>query len=141
MHTDLHGAAVSIIKNPTGHIVPPITLNEAAIYEICHSKAWESKVVSQVYWVYAEQVSKTPPTGMYISTGSFIIRGKRNFLTPARMELGFTLMMALDDESLPNHIGERKPRLADEEMTKIEEDVIDVPNDEAVNVVQIGLDQ
>jgi len=25
-------------------------------------------------------VSKTPPTGMFIGTGSFIIRGKRNFV-------------------------------------------------------------
>lgn len=58
---------------------------------------------------------------MYIGTGSFIIRGKRNHITPTRMELGFTLMMALADESIPNHIGERKPRLADEEMVKIDE--------------------
>ena len=58
---------------------------------------------------------------MYIATGSFIIRGKRNHITPTRMELGFTLMLALADESVPNHLGERKPRLADEEMVKIDE--------------------
>jgi predicted ribosome quality control (RQC) complex YloA/Tae2 family protein len=51
MHTDMPGAATSIIKNPDGGIVPPITLNEAAIYEICHSRCWESKVISSVYWV------------------------------------------------------------------------------------------
>jgi predicted ribosome quality control (RQC) complex YloA/Tae2 family protein len=39
-------------------------------------------VLAQVYWVYANQVSKTPPTGMFIGTGSFIIRGKRNFISP-----------------------------------------------------------
>jgi hypothetical protein len=47
---------------------------------------------------------------MFISTGSFIIRGKRNFITPQRLELGFTVMFCLGEESLASHIGERKPR-------------------------------
>ena len=53
MHTDMAGAAVSIIKNPTGGVVPPITLNEAAIFEVCHSHSWENKVITSVYWVHA----------------------------------------------------------------------------------------
>lgn len=110
MHTDMPGAAVTIIKNPTGAPVPPITLNEAAVFEVCHSRAWDAKVIVEVYWVQADQVSKTPPTGLYISTGSFIIRGKRNFITPPKLELGFTLMFSLNPESVANHIGERKPR-------------------------------
>jgi len=115
MHTDIAGAAVSVIKNPSGLEVPPITLNEAAIYEISHSKAWEQKVISQVYWVYAHQVSKTPPSGMFIATGSFMIRGKRNFITPSKLELGFSLMWCLDEESIARHKDERKPRLTEEE--------------------------
>jgi predicted ribosome quality control (RQC) complex YloA/Tae2 family protein len=51
MHTDMPGAAVTIIKNPTGMPVAPITLNEAATWEVCHSRAWEAKVVTSVYWV------------------------------------------------------------------------------------------
>jgi len=47
---------------------------------------------------------------MFISTGSFIIRGKRNFLTPSKIELGFTVMFCLGEESLADHLGERKPR-------------------------------
>lgn len=54
MHTDFPGAAVTIIKNPTNQPVPPITLNEAATFELCHSRAWESKIVGSVYWVYAD---------------------------------------------------------------------------------------
>ena len=45
-----------------------------------------------------------------------MIRGKRNFITPNKLELGFTLMFALNEESIPNHIGERKTRLTKEEM-------------------------
>ena len=54
---------------------------------------------------------------MYISTGSFIIRGKRNFLQPQKLELGFTLMFCISEESLANHIGERNPR---EDVTQLE---------------------
>ena len=111
MHTDMPGAAVVVIKNPKAdQPVPPITLNEAAVFEVCHSRAWDAKIITEVYWVHADQVSKTPPTGLYISTGSFIIRGKRNFITPNKLELGFTLMFSLSPESIANHIGERKPR-------------------------------
>ena len=54
MHTDMPGAAVTIIKNPSGNPVPPITLNEAAVYEVSHSRAWDAKVITEVYWVNAD---------------------------------------------------------------------------------------
>jgi hypothetical protein len=91
-------------------------LNEAAIFEIAHSRCWDSKVIVSCYWVNADQVSKTAPTGLYIGTGSFMIRGKRNFLTPSKLELGYTLMFALNEESIAHHIGERKPRVAKEDL-------------------------
>lgn len=53
MHSELHGAAVCIIKNPTGLAVSQLSLNEAATFEMCFSKCWEHKVLSQVYWVHA----------------------------------------------------------------------------------------
>ena len=114
MHSELHGAAVVIVKNPSGNPVPDLALNEAATFEMCHSPCWESKVTAQVYWVNANQVSKTPPTGMFIGTGSFIIRGKRNFLQPQKLELGFTVMFCISEESLANHIGERHLRGGEE---------------------------
>lgn len=40
-----------------------------------------------------------------------MIRGKRNFITPNKMDLGFTLMFSLHEESLANHVGERVPRM------------------------------
>lgn len=57
---------------------------------------------------------------MYIATGSFIIRGKRNFVQPRALQLGLTLMFNLNEESLANHIGERKSRLADEDKERME---------------------
>ena len=54
MHSEMAGAGVSIIKNPTEGIVPPITLNEAAIFACCHSHSWELKVITSVYYVNAD---------------------------------------------------------------------------------------
>ena len=75
VHADLHGATSVVIKNPTGNEVPPRTLQEAGILACCHSAAWEAKVPALAYWVKHDQVSKTAPTGEYITTGAFMIRG------------------------------------------------------------------
>jgi len=56
---------------------------------------------------------------MFIGTGSFIIRGQRNFLRPYKFELGFTLMFCVSEESLANHIGERHCRESVQEMEEI----------------------
>jgi len=122
LHCELHGAAVCILKNPSKGIVPPMSIEEAATFEVCHSPSWANNVLSQVYWVHAEQVSKTPPTGMYIATGSFIIRGKRNFVQPRALTLGLTLMFALSEDSVANHVGERKSRLEKEDVARLEKE-------------------
>ena len=55
MHTDMPGAAVTVIKNPNPAVeVPHITLQEAAVYEVCHSRAWDAKIITEVYWVHAD---------------------------------------------------------------------------------------
>jgi len=65
--------------------------------------AWQKQLIVNAYWVYDHQVSKTAPTGLSIGAGSFMIYGKRNFLYPARLEVGFGLLFKIDEESLKNH--------------------------------------
>jgi predicted ribosome quality control (RQC) complex YloA/Tae2 family protein len=77
VHADLHGASSVIIKNTSDAEVPPKTLNEAGTMALCHSAAWDAKVVTSAWWVHHHQVSKTAPTGEYLTTGSFMIRGQR----------------------------------------------------------------
>mmetsp|Transcript_45288 Transcript_45288/g.52061 ORF Transcript_45288/g.52061 Transcript_45288/m.52061 type:complete len:1080 (-) Transcript_45288:383-3622(-) len=108
IHADLHGASTTLIKNPSGQPIPPITLEEAGMMTICRSQAWNSKVVTSAYWVYHDQVSKTAPSGEYLPTGSFMIRGKKNFLNPTKLEMGLTLLFRLDESSLAEHLNERK---------------------------------
>lgn len=37
-----------------------------------------------------------------------MIRGKKNFVNPARIEMGMALLFKLDISSVKNHVGERK---------------------------------
>lgn len=119
IHADLHGATSCVIKNPYGEPVPPRTLTEAGTMSVCYSAAWDAKVVTSAWWVHHHQVSKTAPTGEYLTTGSFMIRGKKNFLPPSYLIMGFGFLFKVDDQSVFRHRGERKMKTLDEE----EEDV------------------
>ncbi|CAI0467578.1 unnamed protein product [Linum tenue] len=71
VHAELHGASSTVIKNHRpDQAVPPLTLNQAGCFTVCHSQAWDSKIVTSAWWVYPHQVSKTAPTGEYLTVGS-----------------------------------------------------------------------
>lgn len=65
------------------------------------------------------QVSRTAPTGEYLTPGSFMIRGKKNYLPTCQLQMGFGVMFQLDEESLERHREERKvaPVVAAEDGT------------------------
>ncbi|KAI9257286.1 hypothetical protein BDA99DRAFT_441428 [Phascolomyces articulosus] len=111
VHADLHGAASVVVKNKpenAGKPIPPSTLFQAGIMSVCQSKAWDAKIVTSAYWVHADQVSKSAPTGEYLTTGSFMIRGKKNFLPPVQLVYGFGYLFKLDESSIGNHISEKR---------------------------------
>lgn len=106
VHADVHGAASVIIKNnpktPDAPI-PPSTLAQAGNLSVCCSTAWDSKAGMGAYWVNADQVSKSAPSGEYLPVGSFMVRGKRNLLPPALLTLGFGLLFRVSDDSKSKH--------------------------------------
>ncbi|XP_030380860.1 nuclear export mediator factor NEMF homolog isoform X2 [Scaptodrosophila lebanonensis] len=108
VHAEIQGASSIIIRNPSGEKVPPKTLLEAGTMAISYSVGWDAKVVTNAYWVQSNQVSKNAPTGEYLGTGSFMIRGKKNFLPPCHLVMGLSLLFKLEDSSVHRHIGERK---------------------------------
>lgn len=61
------------------------------------------------------QVSKAAPTGEYLPTGSFMIRGKKNFLPPQGLVMGFGFMFKLEESCIGRHAGERAVRGAAED--------------------------
>ncbi|KAG0577183.1 hypothetical protein KC19_5G137000 [Ceratodon purpureus] len=116
VHADLHGASSTVIKNHSpANPIPPLTINQAGMYTVCRSQAWDSKIVTSAWWVEAHQVSKTAPTGEYLTVGSFMVRGKKNFLPPNPLVMGFGLLFRLDDSSIAAHLNERRVRGEGEE--------------------------
>ncbi|KAF7254942.1 hypothetical protein EG68_08639 [Paragonimus skrjabini miyazakii] len=125
VHADLHGASSVIIKtrplvadelksdsvddeSTRLPLPPPKTLNEAGTMAITLSSAWNARVVTSAWWVRSDQVSKTAPTGEYLTTGAFMIRGRKNYLPPCHFLYGFGILFKLDDESVARHKGERR---------------------------------
>lgn len=119
VHAEIQGASSIVIKNPNGGEIPPKTLLEAGTMAISYSVAWDAKVVTSAYWVKAEQVSKTAPTGEYLSTGSFMIRGKKNFLPPCHLVLGLSFLFRLEESSVERHRGERRVRKFDDDASSV----------------------
>ena len=135
VHADLHGAATVIVKNPGTSQVPPKTLTEAGQFAVCFSAAWDSKVMTAAYWVKPDQVSKTAPSGEYLTVGSFMVRGKKNFLPPATLIMGFGFLFKLEDSSIERHRGERKVRGIEEESIASDvETVADGLEDVEINI-------
>ncbi|KAH6833059.1 zinc knuckle family protein [Perilla frutescens var. hirtella] len=122
VHAELHGASSTVIKNHKPESpVPPLTLNQAGCFTVCHSQAWDSKIVTSAWWVYPHQVSKTAPTGEYLTVGSFMIRGKKNFLPPHPLIMGFGILFRLDESSLGSHLNERRVRGEEEGIDSTEQ--------------------
>ncbi|CAD6583981.1 MAG: hypothetical protein ASARMPREDX12_001495 [Alectoria sarmentosa] len=110
IHADLHGAASVVVKNKPGITespMPPSTLSQAGTLAVATSNAWDSKAVMSAWWVDATQVSKTAPTGEFLPTGSFEIRGHKNFLPPAQLLLGFGIMFKVSEKSKVRHLKHR----------------------------------
>lgn len=124
VHADLHGASTVIIKNEGLDSVPPKTLVEAGNMAVCYSSAWDTKIATTSWWVYPKQVSKTAPAGEYLTVGSFIIRGKKNFLPLSNLVLGFGFLFRLEEESIEKKREAREARelnmkqIATADMTK-----------------------
>lgn len=80
-HADMAGSPFFIVKN--GQKATEITLQEAAQATAAYSKAWKlGHTIADVFYVNPEQVSKEAKAGEFMAKGSFMIRGKTNYLHP-----------------------------------------------------------
>lgn len=117
VHADLQGAATVVIRNNPSAThdapIPPSTLSQAGTLAVAASSAWDSKAGMSAWWVNADQVSKSAPAGEFLPTGSFMIRGKKNFLPPSVLLLGFAVMFHISDDSKARHT---KHRIYDDAM-------------------------
>lgn len=92
LHADIHGAPSVAIKLGANEADENL-LKESAIFAASFSSAWSKNYGTQdVYWVDPEQVSKTPVSGEFVPKGAFIIRGHRNYIRSARLEIAIGLV-------------------------------------------------
>ena len=85
-HAEIVGAPHTVLKC-AGKPVSDLSRREAAQLAAVFSKAWAQKQGHvDVYSVKPEQVSKKAPTGEAISTGAFMIYGKREWFRKTRLE-------------------------------------------------------
>ncbi len=81
-HTDMAGSPFFIVKG--GQKAGEITLQEAAQATAAYSRAWKAGyTIADVFYVLPEQVSKEAKSGEFMAKGSFMIRGKTNYLHPS----------------------------------------------------------
>jgi len=133
LHAEVHGAATCILrakrrrrKDGRTQVIPlsDQALRDAGTFTICRSSAWSSKMVTSAYWVESHQVSKTAPTGEYLTVGSFMIRGRKNFLPASSLEMGLGVLFRLgDDASIARHANDRRDfALLEQEQMMAQED-------------------
>ncbi len=98
LHAEVHGAPFTIIRTE-GKDLKDDTVEEAATFAACYSKAWTKGFTSiDLYWINPSQISKQPPSGQYLTKGMFMIRGPRNYVK------GVTLRLAIGAIIKDNHI-------------------------------------
>ncbi|KHJ95055.1 hypothetical protein OESDEN_05006 [Oesophagostomum dentatum] len=123
VHAEAHGAASVVIRNrPGGGEIPPKTLTEAAQMATCFTKAWGSQVAPSSWWVYAHQVSKVTQTGEYLTKGSFVIRGKKNFLPSCPLSLGFGILFRVDEVSAQKYQKQLQEQLKNQRTAEVKEE-------------------
>lgn len=100
-HADLQGSPFFVLQNrgiredPTNELA-----QELAQATVSFSRAWKDELGSaDAYWVYGNQVSKSPPSGEYLPRGSFFIGGKKNMIRHLKVELSIGLAFGLPKQN------------------------------------------
>ncbi|MEM0384746.1 MAG: NFACT family protein [Candidatus Caldarchaeum sp.] len=96
-HTEVAGSPATVLKD--GGRASEADIMEAAQFTASYSRAWREMFSNaSVYYVAADQVSFTPPSGQFLPKGSFMVYGQRRYvsaelrLAAVRMEKGFTVV-------------------------------------------------
>ncbi|KAI5186388.1 nuclear export mediator factor NEMF [Nematocida homosporus] len=100
-HADIQGGSSVIV----GESATEETKETASYMAMILSRAWEKGVVVPVYSVRGSQVSKTAPAGEYLSQGSFMIAGKREFYHPYKLEYGLGLIYKVPMSASSENVG------------------------------------
>ena len=154
LHADIHGAP-SVVAKVQSDSLNDNLLKELGEFSASFSSAWSKNFTSQdVYWVEPDQVSKTPVSGEFVPKGAFIIRGHRNYIRGAKLEISIGIVeydgekriMAGPTDAMKHHANKfvtikpgytKKEKIAKEILSRINEDNI-LSLDDVVRVLPSG---
>jgi len=78
-HADLFGSPFFVLKG--GKAQTDEERAEVAQATVAFSSAWKTGLgAADAYWVSPDQVSTSAPSGEFLARGSFVIRGRKNFV-------------------------------------------------------------
>lgn len=82
LHTDMSGSPFVVIKkNSCNKEISQQDISESADFVLSYSKAWKKGFGNaDIFYVNPDQVTKSAKQGEYLSRGSFMIRGKTNYI-------------------------------------------------------------
>lgn len=113
-HCDIHGAPSTIVQNTGDDEIPETTLYDAACFASSFSSAWTEGFSSyDAYWVNMDQVSKTPQSGEFLKKGSFVIRGRKNFIRNVPVLVGLGIVDYDNDKRIMSGPVECVKRMTD----------------------------
>ncbi len=154
LHADIHGAP-SVVAKVQSDSLNDNLLKELGEFSASFSSAWSKNFTSQdVYWVEPDQVSKTPVSGEFVPKGAFIIRGHRNYIRGAKLEISIGIVeydgekriMAGPSDAMKHHTNKfvtikpgftKKEKIAKEILSRINEDNL-LSLDDVVRVLPSG---
>jgi len=85
-HADLFGSPFFVLKDGTAQSEEEVL--ELAQATVSFSSGWKTGLgAADAYWVNKNQVSSTTESGEYLARGSFVIRGKKNFVRHALIQV------------------------------------------------------
>jgi len=96
LHSDIRGAPFVVIKSE-GREIDDRTILEAAEMAASYSNAWrEGLSAVDVSLVQPGQLSKTAPSGQYLSRGAFVVKGLRKTLKGIRVAIAIGVSLGED---------------------------------------------
>ena len=91
IHADIAGSPFVVIQS-NGRKIGKSTIKEAGVFGACYSRAWNIGVGAlDVFSANPDQISKEAPSGEFISKGSFMIYGKKNYFS-VELKLAFGIV-------------------------------------------------
>ena len=91
-HAEIFGSPFFVIKDVPEQL-PFDSLNEVAQATVCFSRAWrEGMYGMSAYWINPDQVKKAAPSGQFLSRGSFVLEGHKNFIKAPNLRLAVGIL-------------------------------------------------